>query len=147
MLHPNFFHTNKVLLLPCFLWWRRFWPCIFFQMLYPFKAKRLATIFAHGLYYRRTSLVYFKTSSRGFIRPWNKHKQLDCKINSCFFLLLTHSERWSLKKGYFVQSFAIFWLTFVITSKNNKRIRCSVKKGSFLFLIMVETLRWRHKVK
>ena len=50
-----------------------------------------------------------------------------------------------------MQSYAIFWVTFVVTSKNNTRNRHSVKHESYLSLFMLvsranETLRRRHKV-
>jgi len=69
----------------------------------------------------------------------------DWKIDPFFFLLSSHSL-WAMivKKGYSV-------FTLVVTSKNNPRIRHSVKEKSYLSLFVLvsrvnETLRWRHKV-
>ena len=68
-----------------------------------------------------------------------------------YFLLLTRSRRRSLKKRYPVQGSAIFWVTFVVTSKKtNKRIRHSVKKESYLFLFLLvsrvngTSASWKH---
>ena len=69
-----------------------------------------------------------------------------------FFLLFTHSGRWSLKSVFFVESYAVFWVTFVVTPQNKTRIRHSVKKVSYFsrFLLVPranETLTWRHEGK
>ena len=52
-----------------------FGPAFFLQMLYLFKVGKLETFLAHGQQYSRMDLVYFVTSSQGFIHAQNKHKQ------------------------------------------------------------------------
>ena len=44
-------------------------------MLYLFKVGKMGTFLAHGRQYSRMGLVYFVTSSQGFIHAQNKHKQ------------------------------------------------------------------------
>jgi len=56
-------------------------------------------------------------------------------------LFSSFSHTLGIKKGYSVQSYVIFWVTFIVASKNNK--------SGILFVLVScpnETLRWHHKV-
>ena len=60
-------------------------------MLHSFKTRKLGSFLAHGRQYRRMGLVYFVTSSQGFIGPRIKHKSDILQNRSIFSLLLSHS--------------------------------------------------------
>lgn len=85
--------------------------------------------------------VQFVTPSRGLIRSRNKHTETvrNCKIDS--FFPSSHSLLAMISKnGYSVQNSAIFWVTFVITSKNKASSPCFC-----LFCAWIKQ-RWRPKV-
>ena len=64
-----------------------FGPGFFLQMLYLLKVSKFGALLAHARQYRRMHLVYFVTSSQGFIRARNKHKQREI----AFFFYLPDS--------------------------------------------------------
>ena len=139
LLTPKFFRINKLSLLSCLLW----------QKIFSFPSKKVGRFF-----YPRTaipengsSLLYDVTS--GFHSPTKAQTVRNCKVDPIF------SSSQSVlavivKKGYSMHSSAIFWPTFVVTSKSNSLIRRPVKKESYLSSFVLvslvnETLRWRHK--
>jgi len=124
----NLFRINRLSLLPSFFLAKNCLAQDFsFRCCTLKKQGSWAFLFlAHGRQDRRMGLDYFLTSSQGFIRPRNKHKQWEL-AKSIHFFPSSHSL-WVMivKKGYSVQSSAIFWVIFVVTSKNNTGTRHSV---------------------
>ena len=112
-----------------------------------FQSKELGPFLAHGRQYRGMSLAYFVTSSQGFICPRHKDKQWET-AKSIHVFPFSHSL-WAMivKKGYSVQSSTIFWVTFVVTFRNNTRVRHSVKKFcSWLFRALMKPWDDCHEV-
>jgi len=87
-------------------------------MLYHFKARKLGTFLLHGRQYKRVGLVFFvTTSSQCFICPWNKVSINSERLQkqSVFFPSSHSLQAMVVKKVYSVQSYAIFWITFVVS--------------------------------
>ena len=97
-------------------------------MLYPFKARKLGAFVAHVR--KRVSFSLWRHLRVSFAHETSINSER-LENRSIFFLPLTHSGRRSLtKKGFSVQSCAIFGVTFLVISKNNTRIGRSVKRES-----------------
>ena len=78
---------------------------------------------------------------------------LDVHLQNQFIFSFFFTQAMVIKKGYSLQSYAIFWVPFVAPSKNNtqKRAFCKGRMQSltinFINVLWAnETLRWCHKV-
>ena len=129
---------------------KAFGLAFFLQMLYPFKARQLGSFLAHERQYGRMGLVYFVAYSRVSFSHETSIKSERLQNRSIFFPSSRALRAVIVKRGYSVQSSAIFWVIFVVTSKSNTRIRHLVKKKAISLFVLVsrviETLRSRHKV-
>ena len=70
---PNFFHINFSYC-PDYFGEKVFGARFFLRMLYLLKVRKLGAFLTHERQYRGMGLVYFVTSSHGFIHARNKHK-------------------------------------------------------------------------
>ena len=81
--------------------------------------------YKRSTYTRVNTVVYFVMSCQCSICPWNKHKQWEIS-NSINFFPFQSLRAMIIKKEYSVQSSAIFWVTYVVTSKTDTQIRYAV---------------------
>ena len=129
-----------------------FGPEFFYRMLYLFKVSKLDAFLAHERQSRRIGLIYFVTSSQGFIHAGSKHKQREIafffdKMRDSCSVFGREQQKWLWKWQSFVQNIFFF---------NDNRlgwVRRRKKKDRFcnlsLFMLVSwvnATLRWRHKV-
>ena len=88
----NFCHSQK-----------SFWPWIFPSDIVPFWSKKVGCIFGPWTTIQGNGSSLLCDVISEFHSPWNKHKQWEITKSIYFFILLTHSGQWSLKKGILCQ--------------------------------------------
>ena len=104
-------------------------PGFFLQMLYSFEPRKFGAFLALGRQY-----------------PRNNHEQWEIAKLIHIFSSSHSLQAMIVKKGHSVLSSAIFWVTFVVTSKNNTRFKHSVKKESYLSLCACFAREWDTKM-